>query len=300
MKAIEKKDILNYRFLSNIRYAPGGERAAFVVAGANEEENCYEQRLWLYEKGELRQLTDLGKEGRFTWLDENRLLFPAVRSAREKKRTEGHEEFTAYYVLDLRGGEALPFMTLPFAAGKLRVLDENTFAVAGTVDKRHPALYAADEEEKAKVRKQREEEKDYEVFDELPWYFNGAGVTNGQRERLFLVKRERGALLCRDGGRGGEALDLCHRGQALRPQREQLGLQPGPRRGGAEAAAAGGVLPLQLRGQRLPPGRRETACAPGGEPLPPDHPGGGLPPLPHGPGRQRPAAHREGGQHRRL
>ena len=190
MKAIELRDILDYRFLSNIRYAPGGQRAAFVVANANEEENSYEQRLWLYEKGQLRQLTDLGKEGRFTWLDDNRLLFPAVRSAKEKKRAEGHEEFTSYYVLDLRGGEALPFMTLPFAAGELKVLDENSFAVSGTVDKLFPELYAADEEEKAKVRKQREEDKDYEVLDELPWYHNGAGITNGQRERLFLVQRE--------------------------------------------------------------------------------------------------------------
>ena len=190
MKAIELRDILNYRFLSNIRYAPGGQRAAFVVANANEEENSYEQRLWLYEKGQLRQLTDLGKEGRFTWLDENRLLFPAVRSAKEKKRAEGHEEFTSYYALDLRGGEALPFMTLPFAAGELKVLDENCFAVSATVDKRCPELYAADEEEKEKLRKQREEDKDYEVLDELPWYFNGAGITNGQRDRLFLVQRE--------------------------------------------------------------------------------------------------------------
>ena len=190
MKAIELKDILNYRFLSNIRYAPGGERAAFVVANANEEDNSYEQRLWLYEKGQVRQLTDLGKEGRFTWLDENRLLFPAVRSAKEKKRADGHEEFTSYYVLDLRGGEALPFMTLPFAAGDLRVLDEDHFVVSGTVDKLYPELFASEEEEKARVRKQREEDKDYEVFDELPWYFNGAGVTNGQRERLFLVQRE--------------------------------------------------------------------------------------------------------------
>ena len=190
MKAIEKKDILNYRFLSNIRYAPGGERAAFVVANANEEDNSYEQRLWLYEKGQVRQLTDLGKEGRFLWLDENRLLFPAVRSAKEKKRAEGHEEFTAYYVLDLRGGEALPFMTLPFAAGNIKVLDERHFVVSGTVDKRHPELYAADEETRGKVQKEREEDKDYEVFDELPWYFNGAGITNGQRERLFLAERE--------------------------------------------------------------------------------------------------------------
>ena len=148
MKAIELKDILSYRFLSNIRYAPGGERAAFVAASASEEDNSYEQRLWLYEQGQVRQLTDLGKEGRFTWLDENRLLFPAVRSAKEKKRAEGHEEFTSYYVLDLRGGEALPFMTLPFAAGNLRVLDENHFAVSATVDKLHPELYAAEEEER--------------------------------------------------------------------------------------------------------------------------------------------------------
>ena len=190
MKPIELKDILNYRFLSNIRYAPGGRRAAFVVANANEEDNSYEQRLWLYEDGAVRQLTDLGKEGRFTWLDENRLLFPAVRSAREKKRAEAHEEFTAYYALDLRGGEALPLFTLPFAAGQIKVLDEKHFAVSGTVDKLCPELWAADEEERGKVWKQREEDKDYEVFDELPFWFNGQGVINGQRERLFLVSLE--------------------------------------------------------------------------------------------------------------
>ena len=187
MKAIECREILNYRFLSNVRYAPGGKRAAFVLAAANEEENCYEQRLWLYENGAVRQLTDLGKEGRFVWLDENRLMFPAVRSAKEKKRAEAHEDFTSYYVLDLRGGEALPFFTLPFAAGEIKVLDEGHFAVSATVDKLCPELYAADDEARAKVQKQREEDKDYEVFDELPYWFNGAGVVNGQRERLFLV-----------------------------------------------------------------------------------------------------------------
>ena len=190
MKAVELRDILNYRFLSNIRFAPGGKRAAFVVANANEEENGYEQRLWLYEAGGVRQLTDLGKEGRFVWLDENRLLFPAVRSAKEKKRAEAHEDFTSYYVLDLRGGEALPLFTLPFAAGELKVLDQGRFVVSGSVDKRHPELFAADEEGRGKVLKEREEEKDYEVFDELPFWFNGAGVTNGRRERLFLVSLE--------------------------------------------------------------------------------------------------------------
>jgi hypothetical protein len=107
MRPVEQKDLMNYRFLSNVRYAPGGERAAFVVANADEEDNSYERRLWLYENGAVRQLTDMGKEGGFVWLDEQRLLFPAVRTTKEKKRAEAKETFTSYYMLDLRGGEAV-------------------------------------------------------------------------------------------------------------------------------------------------------------------------------------------------
>ena len=190
MNPITREDLLQYQFLSAVRYAPGGTRAAFVVASSNEEENCYERRLWLYENGALRQLTDLGKEGSFLWLDENRLIFPAVRSAREKKRAEAKEEFTSYYVLDVRGGEALPYMTLPFAVGSIRLLGEERFLITATVDKDKPLLYAASEEEKAATRKAREEEQDYEVFTELPFWSNGQGVTNGNRRLAYLVVRE--------------------------------------------------------------------------------------------------------------
>ncbi len=190
MEAITQKDLLNYKFLSAVRFAPGGERAAFVVANSNEEENCYERRLWLYEDGALRQLTDLGKEGSFLWLDERRLIFPAVRSAKEKKRAEAKEAFTSYYVLDVCGGEALPYMTLPFSAESIRLLDEDLFLVTATVDKKNPLLWQASDEEKEKARKEKEEEKDYEVFTELPFWSNGAGVTNGNRTLAYLVERE--------------------------------------------------------------------------------------------------------------
>lgn len=190
MEPIRQKDLLSYQFLSAVRFSPKGSRAAFVVANSNEEENCYERRLWLYENEGLRQLTDLGKEGSFLWLDENRLIFPAVRSAKEKKRAEAREEFSAYYVLDVRGGEALPYMTLPFAVRSIRALGEDRFLVTAAVDKDRPLLYAASDEEKEKARKEKEEEKDYEVFTELPFWSNGAGVTNGKRTLAYLVERE--------------------------------------------------------------------------------------------------------------
>ena len=190
MEPITQKDLLNYKFLSAVRFAPGGQRAAFVVASSNEAENNYERRLWLFENGSLRQLTDLGQEGSFLWLDQDRLIFPAVRSAKEKKRAEAKEAFTAYYVLDLRGGEALPYMTLPFAVGSIRLLEAERFLVTATVDKDKPLLYAAPEEEQAAYRKQKEEDKDYEVFTELPFWSNGRGVTNGSRTLAYVVERE--------------------------------------------------------------------------------------------------------------
>ena len=90
MNRIQLDDIVKYRFLSDLQYAPGGKAAAFVAAGADMEENSYERYIWLYEGGELRQLTGLGKEAGFAWLDAHRLVFPAVRSAAEKKRAEGN------------------------------------------------------------------------------------------------------------------------------------------------------------------------------------------------------------------
>ena len=90
MKTLQLNDFLQYRFLSSLKYAPGGKRAAFAVSVANEEENCYESVLWLYDGG-LRQLTGLGSERSFIWEDETHILFPAVRSAKEKKRKEAGE-----------------------------------------------------------------------------------------------------------------------------------------------------------------------------------------------------------------
>ena len=190
MEPIKQTDLLQFKFLSNLRFAPGGKRAAFVVANANLEENDYERRLWLYENGGLRQLTDLGKESGFVWLDENRLIFPAVRSAAEKKRAEAKDLFTAYYCLDLRGGEALPYMTLPFPVLGLRLLDENHFLAVTQADLRHPDFWKLDAEGRTKLGKELAEEADYEVFDELPFWSNGRGVTNGRRTLAFLVRRE--------------------------------------------------------------------------------------------------------------
>ena len=39
MESIQIKDFLQYKYLSNVKYAPDGKKAAFVVANCNEDEN---------------------------------------------------------------------------------------------------------------------------------------------------------------------------------------------------------------------------------------------------------------------
>ena len=187
MKQLQLKDFLKYTYLSAPEFAPDGKRAAFVAAKANEEENNYEFRLYLYENGAVKQLTDLGKERSFIWQDETHLLFPAVRSAKEKKRAEAKEAFTSYYIMDVCGGEALPAFTLPFAASSIKKLDEHTYAVTGSIDAHYPDYYKMTEQERKDVAKHYADEKDYEVFDEVPFWFNGGGVRNKKRTALFLV-----------------------------------------------------------------------------------------------------------------
>ncbi|MDO4483827.1 MAG: S9 family peptidase [Clostridia bacterium] len=187
MKAVDMKDILQYTFLSNLSYAPDGQRAAFVASKADEQENTYSRCLWLLEGSKTKQLTALGREGTYVWEDSDHLLFPAVRTAAEKKRAEAGEQFTVWYRLSLSGGEAMPAFTLPFACTGLVPLPEGRFAALGIIDKAIPDYYQMTDEARAKVAADIKAEADYEVFDEAPFWGNGEGITNGKRQALFLV-----------------------------------------------------------------------------------------------------------------
>ncbi len=195
MRSVELEDILGYKYLSNPEFAPDGSKAAFTVTCANKDDNSYEQNLWLYKDGNVRQLTSLGKEGRFIWSSDDRILFPAARSSSEKKRAEKKEQFTSFYELDLTGGEALFAFELPFAVSGIKKVTDDLYALTATVDVRYPDLYNSSDKEKEEYMRSVEEDKDYEVFDEIPFWFNGGGVTNGKRERLFAYNRKTGEII---------------------------------------------------------------------------------------------------------
>ena len=194
MEALRIDAFANYTFLSGLRCGPQGE-LAFVAAQAEMEENSYRRDLWIKPpQGEPLQLTADGKTGGFLWDGPHTLLFQSGRHPQQKQRLEAGEEFTAFYRLDIRGGEAQLAFTVPLAASLVEKVREGVYLLSVDWDLRFSKAYAMKAAAKEALLAEKKEEKDYQVLDELPFYFNGAGYVNKHRTALFLFEEESGKL----------------------------------------------------------------------------------------------------------
>ena len=176
MKKIDIRDFMNYHYPTGLTAAPDGKHGVFAVVDVNEKENCYDSWLWTMDlsDGSVRKLTSGRKERNFSWIDGKTLLFAGCREKEYKEKIEDGETWTCFYTIGLHGGEAEFSFAVPYAVGK--------FAVCGN------KVFMSVKYEYAK------EEKDYEVFDELPFWANGKGVVNKKRNRLAVYDREKETL----------------------------------------------------------------------------------------------------------
>lgn len=188
MDVLQLEDFTKYRFLSGVQLSPNGSYAAYGVKISNPEKQGYLSDLWITSvgDGQTRQYTGMGDIGSFRWLDDETLFIQADREHSEK---EPHplEPQTHFYTLRLDGGEALKAFTLPLRVTEIVPLYGNRWAVRATFDNAWPTtLTGQSDEEKDKARKAYEDEQDYTVIDEIPFWQNGTGITNKKRSRVYL------------------------------------------------------------------------------------------------------------------
>ena len=195
MQRITMEDFGNIHCLSQLQYAPDGKAAAFVVTRADVKKNEYLSEIWLMEKQQdaftaPRKLTAGGKESSFLWLDGQNLLFPGDRKkAHEPKPGEA---VTVFNRINIHGGEAEELFCVPMKVKSIRKVGEHEFLLIGVYDHNAIALDGLEGDARQQAIEQIEEEKDYEVFDELPFWSNGKGVINKLRNRLYLFDSESG------------------------------------------------------------------------------------------------------------
>lgn len=187
MDRLKIDDFLRYKFLSNLTFSPNGSNIAFLVHESDSDENRYFSTIWLYElaSGKLKQLTTAGQENLLTWLDERTILFSSVREEKDRKRKEAGEPLTVFYQIETCGGEAKRAFEIPLVVKQIEQLTRGSLVFTAIFDKTSDILAEADGREREELLKKQEEEKDYQVLDEIPFWSNGSGFTNKKRVRLY-------------------------------------------------------------------------------------------------------------------
>ena len=186
MRKIEISDLYEYKYLSNLTYSDDGKRCVFVLSEQDRQNNSYNSYLYLYQDGLIKQLTSLGKESSFIFKNNNELYLFTSRSEDEKKKAEALKQFTPVYVLPLDGGEARKLFELPIRANQTKIINKDLLLISSSFDKDYPNYHKLSDQEKEKIDKSYADNKDYEIIDEVPFYFNGRGYLKNRRNGLYL------------------------------------------------------------------------------------------------------------------
>lgn len=104
---VEIRDLLNFRFPENLQYSTKGTYLAFQVAKANEKKNSYDRDVWLVRDGKAQQLTATLNTSIVCWDDDTTLIVT-------RTTPDDVPGVTNLYKLDVTGGEAQKWITLPF------------------------------------------------------------------------------------------------------------------------------------------------------------------------------------------
>ena len=180
-------DVAKLKKLGALTLSPSGKKAAFTVTEGCVKENKYLNDIWVYDEAHEPALYRLtaGDDGTAPmFLDDNTILFASDRKKNHK--SDAAVTYTTYNTISLNGGEAEEAFYLPFAVSFLKHLDGDLWLAGGRRNVTQPDISGLEGKEKEEAMKLLEEEKDYSVFDELPFWFNGKGVINKVRTGLFL------------------------------------------------------------------------------------------------------------------
>ena len=196
MEYLKLEDFKNYSFLTNLSYSPNGKSAAVVVSKANDK-NGYSKTIYI-DKGKGLGKTDGffpltsvdGNVGPYVWLDDEHILFAETRSKDLQEKKDKGYEITSFHKISINGGEAAPAFDVDATVTDIKLRPDGSFIMVVGFDNARPSPEGKTPAEAEEIMAQLKKEKSYQVIDELPYWFNGAGFTNKKRKRLYKCSVE--------------------------------------------------------------------------------------------------------------
>lgn len=83
---------------------------------------------------------------------------------------------------------------MPLNGATAKKVGKDLYLISALFDNARPDFAALKGDKLAAAKKAWEEEKDYEVVDELPFWFNGRGFINKKRNRIYLYNAKKKKL----------------------------------------------------------------------------------------------------------
>lgn len=184
MQPLQLNDFVDYKFLSDLKTNPSQNQVVFQVTSCNEKENKYEHNLYLFNDEGIKQLTSSNQDSSFIFLNDEEILFNSSRDSDYAARKAKQEEFTCYYKLHLKGGEAIKAFEIPLNVIKINSIGNHQYLLLAN----YHLTYSTDCIKKIdeQVLADKVSEDDYKIFEDIPFYFNGAGFKGNSINRLFL------------------------------------------------------------------------------------------------------------------
>ena len=197
MQKVTGESLFGINFLSEAKLSADGKHAAFVVTRGCSAANKYRNYIWIYnfESDSLFKLTASGEDRNIEWLDNDHLIFPASRDEKEKEKLKKGFPVTFYYSISIKGGEAEKKFEVPAKVLKLKPICGDKYVVLAGFDNNMEDLNQMEDCRKEKYLKELQEaDSAYKIFDEIPFWQNGLGVTNKKRRRLYMFDAVGGSL----------------------------------------------------------------------------------------------------------
>lgn len=182
MKKIEIDFFKNVKFLSQLK-SKGGY-LSYIVSETNMEDDRYDANIYLYDLKEEkhRQLTSSNKEQSYFWLNEDEIIFASSRDDDNEKKVQK----TILYKINIHGGEAKRFIVLPYKVKKIEMVDENSFLFTSSCNEDLDKIKTLEGHEKQDYISKLEEDDDYEVIEEIPFWSNGGTYSRNSRTALYF------------------------------------------------------------------------------------------------------------------
>lgn len=165
MKNLESNSFAEFKYVNNPNISEDGRNIVYGITGVDLEENKYITNFHVYniENKNSYQLTNSPTDSNFIFLKNNKILFS---SSRDKKKN-----VTRFYEISLSGGEALFSFEVDKAVKKILRINDNKFI-----------LLASEFEDK-------EEDKSYNEIEDLPFWFNGRGFINQNKNNIYIYDK---------------------------------------------------------------------------------------------------------------